>query len=70
VVEGVTAKEPVSGVTFHRLERHFGHFLRVVEIPANADPAKVRARLDRGVLLISFARLSGRQGQSRIIPID
>jgi HSP20 family protein len=70
VVEGVKRKEPLPGVTFHRLERHFGRFVRVVEVPLAADPERVRAHYDRGVLLVSFARLSGRQRHSRIIPID
>lgn len=70
VVEGIKHKESSLGVTFHRIERHFGRFMRVLEIPSGADPDKARARYERGVLLVSFDRLSARQGNSRLIPID
>jgi HSP20 family protein len=41
---------------WHRQERGFGSFTRVIPLPASVDPAKVEARLEHGVLLIKLAK--------------
>jgi HSP20 family protein len=70
VLEGVKRKESLPGVAFHRLERHFGRFVRILEVPPSADPEQVRAQLEQGILVIRFARVGDRQASSRTIPID
>lgn len=46
-------KEPSAGNAYwHRQERGFGSFTRVLTLPVNVDPDKVEARLHNGVLVI------------------
>lgn len=45
-----------DGQTWHRRERAFGRFSRVVRLPYRVDPAKVEARLENGVLQIELHR--------------
>ena len=51
---------------FVRLERGFGSFKRVFEIPSGIDTQSVTATLDLGVLTILVPRQSGR----REIPVE
>ncbi|MCS6975886.1 MAG: Hsp20/alpha crystallin family protein [Gemmatales bacterium] len=41
---------------WHRRERAFGAFERILELPVPVDPAKVEARLENGVLTIKMAK--------------
>ena len=41
---------------WHRRERDYGSFERVLTLPAGVDPAKVEARLENGVLTIKMAK--------------
>jgi HSP20 family protein len=43
-------------VQWHRQERGFGSFERVLTLPVSVDPAKVEARLENGVLTIKMAK--------------
>jgi HSP20 family protein len=43
-------------VTWHRQERGFGTFTRVITLPFAVDPAKVEAKLEHGVLTIKMAK--------------
>jgi len=43
-------------VGWHRQERAFGSFERVLTLPNSVDPAKVDARLENGVLTIKMAK--------------
>ena len=49
-----------------RLERGFGSFRRVFEIPQDIDPQSVTAKLDLGVLTILIAK----SGEPRSIPVE
>ncbi len=42
--------------TWHRRERGYGRFSRVVRLPYRVDPDKVEARFDNGVLQIELHR--------------
>jgi len=46
---------PEKGV-WHRQERQFGAFLRVLSLPYAVDADKVDARLEHGVLLLKLAK--------------
>lgn len=41
---------------FHRIERSYGRFRRVLTLPDDADPDNIRARFENGVLEIEIAR--------------
>jgi HSP20 family protein len=45
-----------ENVEWHRQERGFGSFERIIELPTNVDAGKVEARLDNGVLTIKMAK--------------
>lgn len=45
-----------EGATWHRRERGFGRFSRAVRLPWRADPDKVEARFEHGVLQIELHR--------------
>lgn len=41
---------------FHRIERSYGAFQRVITIPASADPDKIKAEYNKGVLEIHLPK--------------
>lgn len=43
-------------LTYHRQERSFGSFVRVLTLPFAVNSEKVDARLDNGVLLVKLAK--------------
>ena len=45
-----------AGKTFHRVERRFGQFRRVVSIPAPVDEEKIAANYRNGVLTVSLPK--------------
>lgn len=51
-------REPLSleEVEWHRQERGFGRFERVIALPVGVDAAKVEARLESGVLTIKMPK--------------
>lgn len=69
VLRGVkpTAREDGG---YLRIERTFGPFQRLVVLPALGDPARVRARYDRGVLEVRMDKVVDRRKIHRQIPIE
>ena len=56
-IRGERKKEAEEkGENFHRVERHFGSFERVVQLPADVDPGKVDANFKDGVLKIKMQK--------------
>jgi HSP20 family protein len=51
-------REPMAAEKFqwHRQERGFGSFDRVLTLPTSVDSARVEARLENGVLTIKMAK--------------
>lgn len=45
-----------KGKNFHRLERTYGSFQRVVTLPAEVDATKVTAGFKKGVLTVTLAK--------------
>jgi HSP20 family protein len=41
---------------YHRIERSYGSFSRVIPLPGKVDDAAVKARFDKGVLTITLPR--------------
>lgn len=71
VVEGTKREEPREReVSYICLERKFGRFCRVVEIPPTVDLTDARARYERGLLTVAFKKLDDRKMIVREIPID
>lgn len=61
------AREPGR---YLRLERTAGPFQRLVVLPAVGDPARVRARYERGVLEVRMDKVVDRRKVHRQIPIE
>lgn len=53
-----------------RLERTFGSFQRLVVLPDSGDPARVRARYEKGVLEVRVPKVADRRKIHRLIPIE
>jgi HSP20 family protein len=49
-------KQPEVQGTWHRQERGFGAFTRVVTLPTDVDPDKVEARFHQGVLTVTMPK--------------
>ena len=45
-----------KGETWHRIERGFGTFARSVRLPRTADPERIEATFDKGVLTVSVPK--------------
>jgi HSP20 family protein len=71
VVEGIKRQEPrCEEVNFIRLERHFGRFCRVVEIPPAVDLNRASAKYEKGVLAAIFPKIHDKSAIIRSIPIE
>jgi len=55
---------------YHRVERSYGSFQRVLTLPHDADTTKVNAKFDNGVLTITVARSGEVKENSRKITIN
>ena len=45
-----------KGETWHRVERGFGTFARSIRLPQTADPEKIEASFDKGVLNVTVPK--------------
>lgn len=71
IVEGVKKEIKRSGKTsFNCMERTFGRFRRLIEIPIPANMGKVEALCEKGILKVSVEKISDRRGERRQIPIE
>jgi len=57
----------VNEESFHRVERRFGAFQRIVSLPAQVDADKVEANFDKGVLTVGIPKVE--QAKPRRIEI-
>jgi len=51
---------------YHFVERSYGAFQRSIQLPFKADPGKVRARFENGVLSVTLPKPTQQEGGSRI----
>jgi len=56
-----------KGDTWHRIERGFGTFARSLRLPQTADPEKIEASFDKGVLKVSVPKTE--QAKPRTIEV-
>jgi HSP20 family protein len=56
-------------INYHRMERSFGSFQRVVSLPEDVDQDGITAKYATGVLTIKLPRTSKTKTESRKIPI-
>lgn len=71
IFEGVKRQEHARRrFRFIRVERHFGHFSRMIEIPPMADINGVKAKYSKGTLSVTFPYLNDRQVVIKDINIE
>jgi HSP20 family protein len=57
-ITGKRAEEKEEkGATYHRVERRYGEFRRVLALPAKIDAEKVTAKYDNGVLKVTVPKM-------------
>jgi HSP20 family protein len=70
IIEGNKPKmSSPSGVNFQCMERAFGKFRRIVEIPGAGDTRSIKGEYDRGLLRVRLPKIKERRGQRRKVPI-
>ncbi|MFM9942582.1 MAG: Hsp20/alpha crystallin family protein [Hyphomicrobiaceae bacterium] len=62
-------KSDDKGRTYHRIERSYGAFQRIMALPFETDPGKVDAKFKDGVLTIVLPKPPEVQKQSRRIEV-
>ena len=53
-----------SDDNYHVVERQYGAFQRILDLPADADPEDLKAKFDNGVLTITVARRPEKAGRN------
>lgn len=70
VIEGEKRQESASGDDrYQRVERAYGSFRRVLDLPADAQAEEIKASFTNGVLQVSVPRSAERKAARRQIPI-
>ncbi len=70
IIEGNKPKAPFGqGVNYQCMERGFGKFRRIVEIPGAGDTQKIKGEYDRGLLRVRLPKIKERRGHRRRVPI-
>jgi HSP20 family protein len=60
-------QEEDEGETWHRIERGFGTFARSIRLPQTADPERIEASFEKGVLKVSVPK--SEQAKPRTIEV-
>jgi HSP20 family protein len=55
-IQGNRQPEQIANGVWHRQERGFGQFSRVITLPAAVNPDKVEARFEQGILSIKLPK--------------
>lgn len=59
-----------KGEAYHRLERAYGSFQRVVELPCEVEADKAKASYHQGVLSVTLPKAPSARRASRKIPVN
>ncbi|MGD8376589.1 MAG: Hsp20/alpha crystallin family protein [Acidobacteriota bacterium] len=57
-------------VVFHRRDRAYGTFKRIIPLTAAVNTHKAKAVLDAGVLRIEFPKVPNKRGEAITIPVE
>ncbi|MEM7474223.1 MAG: Hsp20/alpha crystallin family protein [Planctomycetota bacterium] len=60
-ISGSRTREETEQAKFHRIERSFGNFHRVLALPSDVDVEKIEASYDQGVLVIELPKIEKQQ---------
>ena len=55
-IRGERKQPELEGVTWHRQERGYGSFSRMIDLPEHVDPEKVSAEFKQGVLAVTLPK--------------
>lgn len=55
---------------YHRVERSYGHFQRVISLPADANEDAIEAKFKNGILTLTIPKTSQAKPEGRKIPIS
>src|SRR5579859_379868 len=69
VLEGEKPHPARPAARFHCLERDFGKFRRVLEIPCPVDTRRVTARYRAGLLTVKLPKIEDQRGERRKVAI-
>jgi HSP20 family protein len=70
IIEGNKPKSSAKGgVNYQCMERSFGKFRRIVEIPGAGDTRNIKGEYDRGLLRVRLPKIEERRGHRRKVPI-
>lgn len=64
-----SSEKEEEGKTWHRVERSYGQFKRVLQLPGDSDESKVSAKMRNGVLEIEIEKLKETVASTRKIEI-
>ena len=71
IIEGAKRENKREAKTnFYCMERSFGKFRRLVEIPITANLRRVKSSYKDGILRVTIEKISDRRGERREIPIE
>jgi len=69
IVTGERRRQASEGRVYQQIEIEYGHFERLVQLPADVDLSQAEARYDRGLLTIELP-ISARTPEPRPVPIE
>jgi HSP20 family protein len=71
ILEGQKGRRSAEdAVTFHRRDRGYGAFRRVVPLSAAVNTHRAKARLRDGLLRIEFPKVANKRGEAVTIPVQ
>lgn len=70
ILKGKRPKPELENKKYHRIERSYGEFQRMFNIPVNVDGEKVKASLKNGILTISLPKKEEKKPKKIQIKIE
>ncbi|MFQ5670763.1 MAG: Hsp20/alpha crystallin family protein [Acidobacteriota bacterium] len=71
VIRGDKPRTPaVKGARYHCLERGHGMFTRTIRLPVPVNTRQASAKIQEGLLTVSFPRVDNRRGQAVQIQVE
>ena len=72
IIKGIKnrEKDERAKCNYYCIERGYGKFNRVVELPSCADTGRIKASLKEGILTITLPKIEDRRGRPKKIQIE